>query len=75
MDVSVFCLSTFMSMEDSCQHTRARTCRVTHTPLRCGGDECDVDSLSLLGTIIHTNMHDVYVCVCVCAYVIFFLLF
>ncbi len=27
MNLSVLCLSTFMSMHDRCQHTRARTCR------------------------------------------------
>jgi hypothetical protein len=53
MDVSVLCLPTFMSMHDGCEHTRARTharahSEITHTPLSCGGEECDADSLSLL---------------------------
>jgi hypothetical protein len=43
--------------------TRARAhAEITHTPLRCGGDECDADSLSLL---IHTYIHrhtSMYVC-------------
>jgi hypothetical protein len=40
MSVSVLCLSTFMSLHESCE--------ITRTPLSCGGDECDADLLSLL---------------------------
>jgi hypothetical protein len=37
------------------EHTRARAhAEIIHTPLRCGGDECDADSLSLL---IYTHIH------------------
>jgi hypothetical protein len=43
MTVSVFCLSTFISMNDRVTHAE-----ITHTPLSGGGDECDADSLSLL---------------------------
>jgi hypothetical protein len=36
-------------------HTRAHAlAEITRTPLGCGGDECDADSLSLL---IHTHIH------------------
>jgi hypothetical protein len=36
-------------------HARACTqAEITRTPLSCGGDECDIDSLSLL---IHTYIH------------------
>jgi hypothetical protein len=42
-------------------HRRARThAEITRTPLSCGGDECDADSLSLLRHIYihrHTSMH------------------
>jgi hypothetical protein len=53
MHVSVFCLSTIMSMHDSCQRTRARTCRDhSHTLESCGEDN-------------HTHKH-AYLCVCMC---------
>jgi hypothetical protein len=82
MLVSVFCLSTFMSMHASCQHTRAHACRdhshthaeITRTPLSCGGDECDADSLSLLRqSYIQTCVHGV--CVCVYIYIYLFVCF
>ena len=50
-------------------HARAHA-EITRTPLSCGGDECDADSLSLLiRTYIHrrTSMH-VCLGVCVCIY-------
>ncbi len=44
-----FCLSTFTSMHDTCQHTHTLShAEVTRKSLSCGGDECDADSLSLL---------------------------
>ena len=44
-------------------HTRVRAhSEITRTPLSCGGDECDADSLSLL---IHTYT-DTRVCMFVC---------
>ncbi len=43
------------------QHTHAHThAEITRTPLSCGGDECDAESLSLLIHIYihsHTSMH------------------
>ncbi len=72
MTVSGFCLSTLMSMLDSrCQHAHARThAEITRTPLSCGGDKCDADSLSLLiQSYIQTC---ILVCVCVCIYVFIF---
>ncbi len=45
-------------------HARAHA-ESTRTPLSCGGDECDADSLSLLRqSYIQTYIH----CVCACRY-------
>ncbi len=53
MNVSVLCLSSFMSIHDSCQHTHAHTCaETTRTPLSCG---------------IHTNIRTC-VCTCISIY-------
>jgi hypothetical protein len=71
MYASLICLSTFMSMHDSCQHTHARTAEITRTHLSCHGDECDADSLSLLRqSYIHTR-----ILVCLCVYIYIFVCF
>jgi hypothetical protein len=49
-------------------HTRAHALvEITRTPLSCGGDECDADSLSLR---IHTYI-DRHTSMCVCLFVCF----
>ncbi len=70
MTVSVFCLSTFMSMHDSCQHTRAHTCRDhSHTLERWWWRVWRWVALAP-HTILHTNLQTC-VCMCVCIYMFF----
>jgi hypothetical protein len=76
MTVSVFCLSTIMSMHDSCQDTFEHTCRDhSHTLERRWWRVWRWFALAP-HTIIHTNMHT---CACmrgyVCIYIIVFSLF
>ncbi len=50
-------------------HTRVHA-EITRTPFRCGGDECDADSLSLLRqSYAQKYILCVCVCVCVCIYI------
>ena len=73
MNIPIFCLSTFMSMHDICQHTRASShAEITRTSLSCGSDECDTDSLSLL---IHAYIQNIHTCVYLYTYTFFSFVF
>ncbi len=67
MNVSVFFVCPLLCTTAVSTHVRAHA-EITRTPLSCGGDECDADSLSLLRqSYIQTSI------LCVCIYIYIYL--
>ena len=72
MNVSVFFVCPLLWACTPAVSTHARThAEITRTPLSCGGDECDANSLSLL----RQSYKHAYLCTCVCIHIFFFCLF
>jgi hypothetical protein len=69
MTVSVFCLSTIMSMHDSCKDTFEHTCRDHSHTLELRWWRVWRWFALAPHTIIHTNMHT---CACMCVYIFLF---